>query len=90
MDDAVEAGGLAAQQVDPLGRCHGAGEHRSLYLEDVGLEFFHHGRVPRYHLIQDRPEYGFGAQSEQFRALLQPPPCLAQFGCLALPYGDHA
>ena len=40
-------------------------------------------------LIQDRPEHGFGAQSEQFRPLLQSPPGLAQLGCLALPYGDH-
>ena len=56
MDGTVEVGGLAAQRVDPFGRCHGAGEHGGLDLVDVAFEPGDDGRVSVHHLIQDRPQ----------------------------------
>jgi hypothetical protein len=89
MDGAVEAGGLAAHGVDPLGRRDRAGEHGGLDLVDVAFDLEDDGRVRVHHRVQDRPEDRHAARGQQFRPLLQPLPDAGQIGRHPLPHRDH-
>jgi len=64
MDGTVEAGGLAAQRVDPLGRRDRAGEHGGLDVVDVALDLEDDGRVRVHDRVQDRPQHRHGARGK--------------------------
>ena len=72
MDRAIEVRDLAAQIIDPFGRCDRAGEDGALDLFDVGFEVSDDGAVALDHLVQDRPEHRVSAQCKQFGVLFEP------------------
>ena len=78
MDRAIEVRDLAAQIIDPFGRCDRAGEDGALDLFDVGFEVSDDGGVALDHLVQDRPEHRVSAQCKQFGVLFEPRACAVQ------------
>jgi hypothetical protein len=72
---AIEVRDLAAQIIDPFGRCDRAGEHGAFDLFYVGFEVSDDRGVALDHLVQDRPENRVSAQCKQFGVLLEPRPC---------------
>src|SRR6476620_11798849 len=71
MDRAIEVRDLAAQVIDPFGRCDRAGEDGALDLFDVGFEVSDDRAVAPDHLVQDRPEHRVSAQCKQFGVLFE-------------------
>src|SRR6476620_12660741 len=72
MDRAIEVRDLAAQVIDPFGRCDRAGEDGALDLFDVGFEVRDDGAVAPDHLVQDCPEHRVSAECKQFGVLFEP------------------
>ena len=89
MDGAVEIGGLAAQEVDPLGGRGRSAEHGLLDLLDVLLEALDHRCVVIDDRVEDRPQDRRRALLEQFGPLLEPFPRAVEVARLALADGDH-
>ena len=72
MDRAIEVRDLAAQIIDPFGRCDRAGEDGALDLFDVGFEVGDDGAIALDHLVQDCPEHRVSAKCKQFGVLFEP------------------
>ena len=89
MDGAVEVADLAAQEVDPLGRCGRAREHGLLDLLDVPLEAFDHRRVVVDDLVEDRPEHRVGTGSQEILVLLEAQAGRVELAGHSLPHRDH-
>src|SRR6478609_6554792 len=81
MDRAIEVRDLAAQIIDPFGRCDRAGEDGALDLFDVGFEVGDDRSVALDHLVQDCPEHRVSTQCEQFGVLFEPHARAAQLTC---------
>ena len=71
MHRAIEVRDLAAQIIDPFGRCDRAGEDGALDLFDVGFEVGDDGAIALDHLVQDRPEHRVSAKCKQFGVLFE-------------------
>src|ERR1700694_4996137 len=72
MDRAIEVRDLAAQIIDPFGRCDRAGEDGAFDLFDVGFEVGDDRAVALDHLVQDCPEHRVSAKCKQFGVLFEP------------------
>src|SRR6478672_10529013 len=88
MDRAIEVRDLAAQIIDPFGRCDRAGEVGAFDLFDVGFEVGDDGAVALDHLVQDCPEHRVSAKCKQFGVLLEPRTRAVQLARDTLPNRD--
>src|ERR1700736_5940289 len=72
MNRAIEVRDLAAQIIDPFGRCDRAREDGAFDLFDVGFEVGDDRAVALDHLVQDCPEHRVSAKCKQFGVLFEP------------------
>src|SRR6185437_1481435 len=66
MDRAIEVRDLAAQIIDPFGRCDRAREDGALDLFDVGFKVGDDRALVLDHVVQDCPEHRVSAKGDQF------------------------
>ena len=89
MHRAIEVRDLAAQIIDPFGRCDRAGEDGALDLFDVGFEVGDDRAIALDHLVQDCPEHRVSAKGKQFGVLFESRACAVQFTGDTLPNREH-